>query len=101
MANSRNRSQTVATRPPGQVRLDQGTLVLKPARLADQSPSMSPGTFMGLFALRANTPVGPVAVFVHDLSVDDLRSILAWSRLQAEAQLGRNYDANPFWWEAT
>ena len=84
---------------PRRVRLDDGTLVLPPCTLPDLSPDGVIGSFMGIGALRFATPVGAVAVFLHDLREDDIALILKAQRREAEAQLGESYARRAFWWE--
>jgi hypothetical protein len=45
------------------------------------------------------TPVGTIAVFLHDLGSDDIEAILRAQRREAEAQLGENYGRRALWWE--
>ena len=84
---------------PRRVRLEDGVLVLPPVSLQELPPGGSVGTFMGVAAMRFSTPVGTVAVFLHDLATDDVAAILAAQRRQAEAQLGAGYARRAFWWE--
>lgn len=85
--------------PPRRVRLDEGVLVLPPVCLGDLPPDGVIGSFMGIVALRFSTPVGAVAVFLHDLAEADVALILKSQRREAEAQLGEGYARRAFWWE--
>ena len=73
--------------------------MLPPVALRDLPPDAVIGSFMGVAALRFATPVGLVAVFLHDLGAGDIASIFAAQRREAEAQLGEGYARCAFWWE--
>jgi hypothetical protein len=73
------------------VRLEQGTLVLPPARLRDLPAGCTVGWFLGLPAVKFDTGDGVLAAFLHDLHSDDLASVLNAQRRQAELQLGAGY----------
>lgn len=88
-----------APRSPRRVRLDEGILALPPVGLRDLPPDGVIGSFMGVAALRFATPVGLIAVFLHDLDAGDISSIFAAQRREAEAQLGDGYARRAFWWE--
>jgi hypothetical protein len=88
-----------AAQSPRRVRLDDGTLVLPPVTLRDLPSDGVIGSFMGIAALRFATPAGAIAVFLHDLTDDDIADILAAQRRQAEAQLGAGYGRRALWWE--
>ena len=95
---SRTRILAAAQSPRG-VRLEEGTLVLPPVTLQDLPPGGVISRFMGIAALRFTTPVGPVAVFLHDLNNDDVAMIFSAQRREAEAQLGAGYARRALWWE--
>lgn len=97
MARSRSLQ---AVQLPRRIRVAEGTLVLPPATLRDLPPDGTVGTFMGVLALRHATPIGTVAMFLHDLPSDALGAILRAQRRQAEAQLGEGYSRRALWWEA-
>lgn len=81
--------------------MDDGTvLILPPARLSDLPPSGRVSLYRGLPALRYDTTLGGVVVFLHDLHPDDVAEVLDAQRHQAEVQLGKGYDRRAFWWEA-
>ena len=61
---------------------------------------MTKGLFKGVAALKFTTPVGLVAVFLHDLGCNDLTLVLEAQRRQAEAQLGSGYARRALWWES-
>ena len=88
-----------APQSPRRVRVDDGVLVLPPVAINNLPPGGSIGTFMGIAALRFATPSGVVAVFLHDLGKDDIATILAAQRREAEAQLAAGYARRPLWWE--
>lgn len=84
---------------PRRVVLDEGTLVLPPVGLNDLPLDATVGTFKGVLALRYMTPIGLVAVFLHDLERDDLDAVLRAQRRQAEVQIGEGYARRAMWWE--
>jgi hypothetical protein len=88
-----------APQSPRRVRVQDGVLVLPPVAIRDLPPSGSIGTFMGIAALRFETPVGSAAVFLHDLGAEDVLAILESQRREAEAQLGQGYARRALWWE--
>lgn len=90
---------TAVRQSPRRVRLDDGVLVLPPVGLRDLPPNGVIGLFMGIAALRFSTPVGTVAVFLHDLGSADIAVIFEAQRNEAEAQLGDGYARPPLWWE--
>ena len=90
---------TPAPQSPRRVNLDEGVLVLPPVSLREMPPGGSVGSFMGVAAMKFSTPMGTVAVFLHDLGADDVAAILTAQRRQAEAQLGAGYGRRAFWWE--
>ncbi len=99
MATERGRSRLQgAAKSPARVPLPEGTLVLPPVALADLPPGGVIGSFLGIAALRFSTPVGTVAVFLHDLTDNDIARVLDAQRREAEAQLGAGYARGAFWW---
>ena len=74
--------------------------MLPPVTLRDLPPDGQIGKFMSTVALRFTTPAGLIAVFLHDLSNDDLAEVMASQRRQAEAQLGAGYGHRVLWWGA-
>jgi hypothetical protein len=93
------RNRLVVSRSPRRIRVAGGMLVLPPVGLLDLPPDGAVGNFMGIAALRFDTPVGLVAVFLHDLGDGDVDRILDAQRSEAEAQLGVNYARRALWWE--
>lgn len=96
----KDRTRLTPPRGPRRVKLHDGVLVLPPVALEDLPPDGVLGTFLGVAALRFVTPSGTIAVFLHDLTNEDVAAILEAQRRQAELQLGEGYARRAFWWEA-
>jgi hypothetical protein len=71
--------------------VNEGTLILPPTALDKMPYGGVIRSFLGLAAVRYATPAGTFAVFLHDLSADDIARLLTSQRYQAEAQLGTGY----------
>lgn len=90
-AGQAHRAAACAPRNLRSIHPEAGLLVLPPVTLRDLPPGGRVAFFLGLLALRFETPGESFAVFLHDFGEDDVARILKAQRREAEAQLGTAY----------